>query len=97
MDKLGNGNLAARKGAGRPKGSVNKVSAAAKSVIEEAVAGLGGAPRLLKWAEEAPENERAFWTTIFPKLLVNGGEKTSHGAAQKSAISGWREVRLLVV
>ncbi len=81
MDKLEAGNLT-RKGAGRPKGSVNKVSAAAKSVIEEAVAGLGGAPRLLKWAEEAPENERAFWTTIFPKLLplqVNGpGEGGEH-------------------
>ncbi len=24
---------------------------------------------------------------------VNGGAKTGHGAAQKSAISGWREVR----
>ncbi len=69
MDKLGNGNLAARKGAGRPKGSINKVTAAAKSVIEEAVAGLGGAARLLEWAKAAPENERAFWVTIFPKLL----------------------------
>ena len=75
MDKLGNGNLAARKGAGRPEGSVNKVTAGAKAVIEEAVAELGGAPRLLAWAKDLPENERAFWTSIFPRLLplqVNG-------------------------
>jgi len=54
---------------GRPKGSPNKVGAAAKAVIEEAAAGLGGADRLLAWAKEAPENEKAFWTSIYPKLL----------------------------
>jgi hypothetical protein len=54
---------------GRPKGSVNKTTAAAKSVIEQAAEGLGGAGRLLAWAQEAPENERAFWATIYPKLL----------------------------
>jgi hypothetical protein len=60
---------------GRPKGSVNKTTAAAKAVIEQAAEGLGGADRLLAWAQEAPENERAFWATIYPKLLplqVNG-------------------------
>lgn len=61
-------NLSA-KGRGRPKGSPNKVSKAVKDVIQEAAAGLGGADRLLTWAQEAPENERAFWTTIYPKLL----------------------------
>lgn len=25
--------------------------------------------RLEAWAREAPENERAFWVTIYPKLL----------------------------
>lgn len=73
-NKLEGGNLT-RKGAGRPKGSVNKVGAAAKAVIEKAAEELGGADRLVKWAKEAPENERAFWATIYPKLLplqVNG-------------------------
>ena len=68
-DKIGNGNLAARKGAGRPKGSLNKVTASAKAMIEECAAGLGGSARLIDWAREAPENERAFWATIFPKLM----------------------------
>jgi hypothetical protein len=67
-DKIQAGNLT-RRGAGRPKGSINKVTAAAKSVIEEVGAGLGGAERMLSWVKEAPENERAFWTTIYPKLL----------------------------
>jgi len=58
-----------RQGAGRPKGSVNKTTAAAKAVIEEVGMGLGGAERMLSWVKEAPENEKAFWTTIYPKLL----------------------------
>ena len=67
-DKIQNKNLK-RQGAGRPKGSVNKTTAAAKAVIEEAAESLGGVKRLTKWAKEAPENERAFWATIYPKLL----------------------------
>lgn len=59
----------ARKGRGRPKGSPNKLGKAAKDVIAQAAEGLGGADRLLSWAQEAPENERAFWATIYPKLL----------------------------
>lgn len=58
-----------RKGRGRPKGSVNKTTATAKAIIEEASEKLGGAERLVEWAQEAPENERAFWSTIFPKLM----------------------------
>lgn len=67
MDKIPNTNL--RKGGGRPKGAVNKTTAAAKAVIEQAAEELGGAVRLVKWAKEAPENERAFWASIYPKLL----------------------------
>ena len=54
---------------GRPKGSLNKVGKAAKDVIAQAAEELGGSDRLLAWAKEAPENERAFWATIYPKLL----------------------------
>jgi hypothetical protein len=82
MDKIPNDNLAARKGAGRPKGSVNKTTATAKAIIEAAAEGLGGAERLLNWAKEAPENEKAFWTQVFPKLMplqVNGpGDNGEH-------------------
>jgi hypothetical protein len=63
-------NLEARKGRGRPKGSKNKVSAEAKQVIAEAAEALGGSERLLAWAQSDPLNERAFWTTIYPKLVA---------------------------
>jgi hypothetical protein len=79
-DKIKNGNTANR--GGRPKGSVNKTTAAAKSVIEQAAEGLGGADRLLAWAQEAPENERAFWATIYPKLLP----LQVHGNGENGAI-----------
>ena len=70
MNILGNEkNLEATKGRGRPKGSQNKVGAVAKEVIAQAAADLGGAERLVAWAKEAPENEKAFWSTIYPKLI----------------------------
>ena len=58
-----------RRGAGRPKGSPNKVNKAAKEAIAEAAEKLGGVNRMVNWAKEAPENERAFWATIYPKLI----------------------------
>jgi hypothetical protein len=56
-------------GKGRPKGSLNKTTAAAKDVISQAAAELGGKDRLIAWAREDAQNERVFWGTIFPKLL----------------------------
>lgn len=63
-------NLAPGKpGPGRPPGSRNKTTVAAKEAIALAAAGLGGTDRLITWAKEDPLNERAFWATIYPKLL----------------------------
>ena len=62
-------------GPGRPKGSVDKLPRAAKDAIVEAAAKLGGVNRLVEWAKEDPLNERAFWVSVYPKLLpltVNG-------------------------
>ena len=56
-------------GPGRPKGSANKTTKAAKDAIAEAAEKLGGVNRLVTWAKEDPLNERAFWATIYPKLL----------------------------
>jgi hypothetical protein len=58
-----------RRGAGRPKGSPNKLAKAAKDAIAEAAELLGGMKRLAAWAKESPENEKAFWATIYPKLI----------------------------
>jgi hypothetical protein len=56
-------------GPGRPKGSVNRNTRLAKDAIAEAAEGLGGADRLMAWAQEDPANERVFWGTIYPKLI----------------------------
>lgn len=58
------------KGAGgRPKGIPNKTTRTALEAIALAAEALGGHKRLGEWAKEAPENEKAFWSTIYPKLL----------------------------
>jgi hypothetical protein len=54
---------------GRPKGSLNKATMAVKDAIAAAAEGLGGTERLIAWAQEDPLNERAFWSSIYPKLL----------------------------
>jgi hypothetical protein len=57
------------RGPGRPKGSPNKTTQAAKDAIATAASELGGAERMVKWVKEDPLNERVFWGTIYPKLL----------------------------
>lgn len=57
------------RGKGRKKGVPNKMTATAKAAIALAADKLGGGERLYEWTQEAPENERAFWTSIYPKLL----------------------------
>ena len=78
MNKITGG----KPGPGRPRGSLNKTTKAAKDAIAEAADRLGGVNRLVSWAREAPENEKAFWATIYPKLLplqVNGaGDNGEH-------------------
>lgn len=65
--KIPNPNL--RRGGGRPKGSQNKTTSIAKEMIATVADRLGGATRMLAWVQEAPENEKAFWTQVYPKLL----------------------------
>ncbi len=56
-------------GPGRKKGIPNKQTTAAKDAIAAAAEGLGGVQRLIEWAQEDPLNERAFWASIYPKLI----------------------------
>lgn len=69
-------------GPGRPKGSQNRTTKAAKDAITEAASRIGGVDRLVEWIQEEPANEKAFWGTIYPKLLplqVNGaGDEGEH-------------------
>lgn len=56
-------------GPGRKKGVPNRTTTAAKDAIAAAAEGLGGVDRLIAWAQEDPLNERAFWGSIYPKLI----------------------------
>lgn len=61
--------VAGNRGKGRKKGVPNRVAMSAKLVLEYAAEGLGGAERLMAWVNASPDNERLFWTIIYPKLL----------------------------
>ncbi len=54
---------------GRKTGTLNKRTAQIRWAIAECARGLGGVERLIAWREESPENEFAFWTQLYPKLL----------------------------
>jgi hypothetical protein len=46
-----------------------RVTTTARDAIALAAEGLGGTERLIAWAKEDPSNEKAFWGTIYLKLL----------------------------
>lgn len=71
MPKVAKNSNVAGKGriGGRAKGTPNKVTRTVKEAIAYAAEGLGGADRLVAWAKEDAANERAFWSSIYPKLL----------------------------
>jgi len=74
---------------GRPQGVKNKLTIAAKSVIADAAAELGGVDRLVAWAKSDALNERVFWGQIYPRLLpheVSGPD----GEAIKTVLS-WQD------
>lgn len=54
---------------GRVKGTPNKMTTLAREVIAQAANALGGVDRLVKWAQEDKQNETAFWTKIYPRLV----------------------------
>jgi hypothetical protein len=55
--------------ANKPSRKKLKVRTTAREAIALAAEGLGGAERLIAWAKEDPSNEKAFWGTIYLKLL----------------------------
>ena len=66
-----------KKTGGRVKGTPNKLSTGAKEVIAQVAKNIGGVSRMTQWVREDPLNERAFWSSIYPKLLPLqvGGDK----------------------
>lgn len=75
------GGSAGNRGLGRKKGVPNRTTATAKSAIELAAEKLGGGERLFAWAQEDPDNEKAFWTSIYPRLLPLKHEGGGPGGA----------------
>lgn len=67
---------------GRVAGTPNKRTAAAKEAIEMVFNGLGGPEALEQWARSDPDNLKAFYVQVWPKILplqVNGsGDKGQH-------------------
>ena len=77
-------------GQGRPKGSLNKVTLAARDAILLAAEGMGGVQRLIKWALKDDENEKIFWSVIYPKVLPFGGGSSASAAAVVTGALVWR-------
>ena len=71
---------------GRPKNSPNKTTTSAKAAIALAAEGLGGVKRLVAWAKASPENERVFWSTIYPRLVPHEVAGSADGAPISIAI-----------
>ena len=58
--------------AGRPRGSVNKMTAGAKQAIEAAFGGIGGVTALTKWARRHPGD----FFRLYARLIPNRQELT---------------------
>lgn len=69
-------------GMGRPKGAANKTTAAAKEALQTVFDNLGGVEALERWVKSDPDNQKAFYVQVWPKLLplqVNGaGDQGEH-------------------
>lgn len=67
---------------GRKAGTPNKTTANAKAAIEAVFNGIGGTDALQRWVQANPDNEKAFYVQVWPKILplqVNGpGEEGEH-------------------
>jgi hypothetical protein len=63
-------------GKGRPKGSPNKSTKAAKEAIAEAFEKMGGTKALVEWADRSDDNRKVFYSQIWPKIvpLTVGGD-----------------------
>ena len=68
-----------REGAGRPKGSPNKITQDVREAILQVAEGLGGVAGMLTWAQSDPTNERIFWSQIYPRVLPKEIKKELSG------------------
>ena len=48
---------------------VDSPEVAVKEALALAARGLNGVPALVKWARRSDDNQRVFWSILYPKLL----------------------------
>ena len=90
-----------RKTGGRKKGSVNRLSADAKAMLEQAAEGVGGLEALTAWGRSNPDGFWPLWAKLLPKNIETTGNSIEpltvfirrEGPAlppQSRTLSGWK-------
>jgi hypothetical protein len=64
---------AALPGAGRKKGTQNKVTLSVKQALIDAFEGLGGVPSLIRWGRMNPGDFYKLWTRLLPIQITGEG------------------------
>jgi hypothetical protein len=64
-EEIGSG----KPGPGRPKGSLNKTTKAAKEAIAQAFEDMGGIAALVAWADQNDDHRKVFYSQIWPKIV----------------------------
>lgn len=77
-----------KKTGGRLPGSPNRMTSEVRDAILKVADDLGGPERMLSWAREAPEHEKIFWSSIYPKLLPREMNIGVSGISLESLVSG---------
>ena len=77
-----------KKTGGRLPGSPNRMTSEVRDAILQVADDLGGPSRMLAWAREAPEHEKIFWSSIYPKLLPRDMNIGVSGVSLESLIAG---------
>lgn len=63
-------NLPKRAGPGRPKGSLNKTTVAAKTMLLNVHEGIGGEKAMREWARENPTEFYKLWVKVLPQEVT---------------------------
>ena len=79
-----------RAGAGRPKGSTNKIPRVAKENIIQAFEELGGVEGLVNWAKTDPKNQGDFYKIYGRLLPIENNISGADGEDIKMVIS-WQK------
>jgi hypothetical protein len=87
-EKSNHGGL--RAGAGRPKGSTNKIPRVAKENIIKAFEDLGGVEGMVNWAKADPKNQGEFYK-IYGRLLPIENNITGSDGEPFKMVVAWEK------